>query len=285
LGDKPRNSTEPESADGCQNPTMTAAGCGTLDAANVPSARTRTTSGDYLEVDPDGDLVTRWKAGDESAFESLIRRHEGRVFGLLMRMLGNREDAEDVAQETFISRHRHGHRFRHEARFSTFVYRVAANAALNRRRTLGRKNARIRKLQTRQAAGDDLPSSPRDPESATFGAQVQARVQDALLQLPPDLRAATVLYDIEGLSYREIAAVLEIPEGTVKSRIHRARSALRDRLKSLVSNEDKGERTCTARGYAPTSAITWKEIWLYDSAPASTNTWVVARTVRANSAN
>jgi len=75
-----------------------------------------------------------------------------------------------------------------------------------------------------------------------FGAEVQVRVQEALLQLPPDLRAATVLYDIEGLSYREIATVLEIPEGTVKSRIHRARSALRDRLKGLVSNEKrKGE--------------------------------------------
>jgi len=241
LGDDQQNSTEPNSEDGCQTPEMSAAGCGTIDAAPATGPRAGLKSGDYLEIDPDGDLVTRWKAGDESAFESLIRRHEGRVFGLLMRMLGNREDAEDVAQETFISLHRHGHRFRHDARFSTFVYRVAANAALNRRRTLGRKNARIRKLQARQAAGDDLPTTPRDPESAAFGGEVQIRVQDALLQLPPDLRAATVLYDIEGLSYREIAAVLEIPEGTVKSRIHRARSALRDRLKGLVSNEDKGE--------------------------------------------
>ena len=241
LGENHQNSSEPDAADGCQKPEMSTAGCGTLDATTATSVRIRAKSGDYLEVDPDGDLVTRWKAGDESAFESLIRRHEGRVFGLLMRMLGNREDAEDVAQETFISLHRHGHRFRHDARFSTFVYRVAANAALNRRRTLGRKNARIRKLQTRQAAGDDLPTTPRDPESATFGVEVQVRVQDALLQLPPDLRAATVLYDIEGLSYREIAAVLEIPEGTVKSRIHRARSALRDRLKGLVSNDNKGE--------------------------------------------
>jgi len=221
---------------------MTAASCGTLDATTSPTARTGAKTGDYLDVDPDGDLVTRWKAGDESAFESLIRRHEGRVFGLLLRMLGNREDAEDVAQETFISLHRHGHRFRHDARFSTFIYRVAANAALNRRRTLGRKNARLRKLQTRQAAGDDLPTTPRNPESAVYGAQVQVQVQDALLQLPPDLRAATVLYDIEGLSYREIAAVLEIPEGTVKSRIHRARSALRESLKGLVSKEDKGEK-------------------------------------------
>ena len=82
---------------------MSAAGCGTLDAATARSARTRAKSGDYLDIDPDGDLVTRWKAGDESAFESLIRRHERRVFGLLMRMLGNREDAQDVAQEAFIS--------------------------------------------------------------------------------------------------------------------------------------------------------------------------------------
>jgi len=243
LGENRQNSSEPDPADGCQNSEMSAAGCGTLDAATAGSARIRAKSGEYLEVDPDGDLVTRWKAGDQSAFESLIRRHEGRVFGLLMRMLGNREDAEDVAQETFISLHRHGHRFRHDARFSTFVYRVAANAALNRRRTLGRKNARLRKLQVNQAAGDDLPTTPRDPESATFGTQVQAQVQEALLQLPPDLRAATVLYDIEGLSYREIAAVLEIPEGTVKSRIHRARGALRDRLKGLVSNEYKGDKT------------------------------------------
>jgi RNA polymerase sigma-70 factor (ECF subfamily) len=219
---------------------MTTAGCGTLDT-NATRPRTALKRGEYLDVDPDGDLVTRWKAGDASAFESLIRRHEGRVFVLLMRMLGNREDAEDVAQETFISLHRHGHRFRHDARFSTFVYRVAANAALNRRRTLGRKNARLRKLQVRQAAGDDLPTPPRNPESAAFGTQVQAQVQDALLQLPNDLRIATVLYDIEGLSYREIATALEIPEGTVKSRIHRARSALREVLRDLVSNENKGE--------------------------------------------
>ncbi len=241
MGENRENSAEPDAPDGCQMPEMSTAGCGTLEAATPTSARTRVKSGEYLDVDPDGDLVTRWKAGDESAFERLIRRHEGRVFGLLMRMLGNREDAEDVAQEAFISLHRHGHRFRHDARFSTFVYRVAANAALNRRRTLARKNARLHKLQARQAAGDDLPAAPRDPESAAFGTQVQVRVQDALLQLPPDLRAATVLYDIEGLSYREIATVLDIPEGTVKSRIHRARSALRDRLKGLVASEQKGD--------------------------------------------
>jgi RNA polymerase sigma-70 factor (ECF subfamily) len=159
-----------------------------------------------------------------------------------MRMLGSREEAEDVAQEAFLSLHRHGHRFRRESKFSTFVFRVTANAALNRRRTLGRKNARLVALKSRQDAGDDLPSSPRDPESVASGKEVQIRVQEALLRLPEDLRMAIVLYDIEGLAYREIAAVLGVPEGTVKSRIHRARNALRDRLESLVASGKKGER-------------------------------------------
>ena len=222
---------------------MASAGCNTIDSATATRSRTSLESDNFRECDPDGDLVERWQSGDQSAFEALIRRHERRVFGLLMRMLGNRQDAEDVAQEAFLSLHRHGHRFRHQARFSTFVFRVAANAALNRRRTLGRKNARTRQLKLRQEAGTDLPTTPRDPEAQTAGAEIQIQVQEALSRLPEDLRMATVLYDIEGLSYREIATVLKSPEGTVKSRIHRARSALRSRLKGLVSTENKGDRT------------------------------------------
>jgi RNA polymerase sigma-70 factor (ECF subfamily) len=187
-----------------------------------------------LHPDPDAELVARWQDGDLYAFEDLIRRHQQRVFRLLMRMLGSRDEAEDVSQEAFLSLYRHGHRFRREARFSTFLYRVVANAALNRRRTLGRSRAREKRLEERQAAGIDLPMSPRDPEDSAAGAQVQAKVQDALLALPADLRLAVVLYDIEGLAYREIAKVLRIPEGTVKSRIHRARKALRDRLQAFV---------------------------------------------------
>jgi RNA polymerase sigma-70 factor (ECF subfamily) len=191
-------------------------------------------------IDPDAELVRRWHAGDASAFEGLVRRHERRVFGLVYRMLGNRQEAEDVAQEAFLALHRHGHRFRGDARFSTFVYRVAANAALNRRRTLGRRRAREEALSHRQDAGDDLPSTPRDPEDAASGVEIQARVQAALLGLPQDLRMAVVLYDIEGQSYGEIAQVLRIPEGTVKSRIHRARTALRERLKAFAHAEDEG---------------------------------------------
>ena len=186
--------------------------------------------------DPDGDLVRAWQAGDEKAFEELIRRHERRVFRLLYRMMGSREDAEDLTQETFLSLHRHGHRFRAEARFSTFIYRVAANAALNRRRSLGRSRQRIEKLKHRQAAGDDLPTSPRDPEDAALGAELTGKVKDALDALSPSLRMPVVLYDIEGLAYGEIAKILGIAEGTVKSRIHRARGALRDQLKERLGS-------------------------------------------------
>ncbi len=184
--------------------------------------------------DPDQDLVARWQKGDDAAFEELMVRHERRVYRLLYRMMGNREDAEDLTQETFLSLHRYGHRFRAEARFSTFVYRVAANAALNRRRSLGRSRARVEKLKHRQAAGDDLPSSPRDPEDSTLGAELSGQVREALNQLSPSLRLPVVLYDIEGLAYGEIAKVLKIAEGTVKSRIHRARLALRIQLKDLL---------------------------------------------------
>jgi RNA polymerase sigma-70 factor (ECF subfamily) len=191
-------------------------------------------------IDPDAEFVLRWQEGDLGAFEALVRRHERRVFSLVFRMLGNREEAEDVTQEAFLALHRHGRRFRGEARFSTFVYRVAANAALNRRRSLGRRRAREEALSLRQDAGDDLPASPRDPEDAASGGEIQVRVQTALLGLPKDLRVAVVLYDIEGQSYGEIARALRIPEGTVKSRIHRARVALRDRLKTLSQAESEG---------------------------------------------
>lgn len=191
-------------------------------------------------LDPDRELVDRWQAGDGAAFDTLIRRHERRVFGLLLRMLGNVQEAEDVAQETFLNLHRHGHRFRSQSRFSTFLYRVAVNAALNRRRSLGRRRSRTEALGRRQEAGDDLPASPRDPEDATAGGQIQKQVQRAILTLPPHLRAPLVLFDIEGLSYAEVAGVMRVAEGTVKSRIHRARQALRERLRGLVDDAGSG---------------------------------------------
>lgn len=190
--------------------------------------------------DPDHELVLRWQGGDESAFEVLVERHQRRVFRLLMRMMGTREEAEDVSQETFLSLHRHGKRFRSEARFSTFVYRVAANAALNRRRSLGRARARSERFAVRQAAGDNLPYAPRNPEDAVLGKELSERVRDALHTLTPSLRMPVVLYDIEGLAYGEIAEILGVAEGTIKSRIHRARKALREELRGSLGKSGEG---------------------------------------------
>ena len=120
--------------------------------------------------DPDKELVARWQKGDDAAFEELITRHERRIYRLLYRMMGNKEDAEDLTQETFLSLHRYGHRFRAEARFSTFVYRVAANAALNRRRSLGRGRARVEKLERRLGMNSSNSSKPpsSDPPGTKF---------------------------------------------------------------------------------------------------------------------
>jgi len=193
-----------------------------------------------VEDDPDRELVDRWQRGDRHAFESLVTRHQRRVFRLLLRMLGSHADAEDVTQETFLNLHRHGHRFRSESRFSTFVYRVAANAALNRRRALARSQAREDALAREEGALYDGAGREPSPETAVGGAEVRARVQDALLELSTTLRLPLVLYDIEGLSYGEIASILEIAEGTVKSRIHRARQALREVLGSFVREGGAG---------------------------------------------
>lgn len=199
------------------------------------------------EVDPDLELVERWQSGDSGAFELLVRRHQQRVFGLLLRMLGDRDEALDAAQETFLNLHRHGHRFRREARWTTFLYRVAVNAALNRRRNLGRRRAHMEAL-SQQGAGA-LPDAPASPESAALSGELRARVQAEILALPPALRAPVILYDIEGLPYAEIAAALNIAEGTVKSRIHRARQTLRKRLAGLM--RESGGLDGGATGGAP----------------------------------
>ena len=240
-GGRESEKPEPADADRVLSPQMASMGYEMVERGPLAGNTARAARKTIRRIeDPDHDLVKRWQAGDERAFEELVRRHEKKVFRLLLRMMGNREEAEDVSQETFLSLHRHGHRFRGDARFSTFVYRVASNAALNRRRTLGRNRARIQKLAVRQAAGDDLPYSPRDPEDATGGVEVSTQVRLALESLKPALRLPVLLYDIEGLPYGEIAEVLGVAEGTVKSRIHRARQALRVQLAPLVKESRGG---------------------------------------------
>ena len=135
--------------------------------------------------DPDRELVVRWRRGELDAFAALVRRHQRRVFGLLLRMLGNREEAEDATQDTFLNLHRHGHRFRFESRFSTFVYRVAVNAALNRRRSLGRRRAQVEAFTEAQSVGHVAPTASSDPETSLLGDRLRARLTSELLAWTP----------------------------------------------------------------------------------------------------
>jgi RNA polymerase sigma-70 factor, ECF subfamily len=167
-------------------------------------------------------LLAAHLRGDPQAFGQLVHRHERRVYGLCLRILGNREDAEDATQEAFLAALRKAASFRRAAAFSTWLYRIAVNAATDQARRRGR--ARLTTLDPEDAghtvAGGDLG------EAVTAAVTVQA----ALAQVPEEFRVAVVLCDLYRLPYADAAQILEVPVGTVKSRVFRGRAALADRL-------------------------------------------------------
>jgi RNA polymerase sigma-70 factor (ECF subfamily) len=163
----------------------------------------------------DDELARRAAAGDRAALESLLERHVDRIHALCRRVLGNDEDALDATQEALIAVVRGIARFDGRSRFTTWLYRVATNAALD--------EARRRNRRPRPSEIDDDVLPVRDPASA-----IAARldVDAALATLPEPVRAAVVLRDLAGLEYAEIAEVLDVPIGTVRSRISRGRAAV-----------------------------------------------------------
>ncbi len=190
------------------------------------------------EADParDAALVARARDGDRVAFDELVLRHEDRVYNMALRMLGNADDALDLAQEVFLSAYRALGAFESKSLFSTWLYRVT----VNRCRDELRRRATVKHTRPRPLGGPEPDDPPADPparapsaEDAAVAKESLALVADAVAALPEESREALVLRDVEGLAYEEIAAVLEVPLGTVRSRIHRARSLLRDRLREV----------------------------------------------------
>lgn len=177
------------------------------------------------------ELARAAAGGDEAAFGELVRLHEKKVYNLAFRMCGNPEDAADAAQEAFLAAWRGLPNFRGEAGFSTWLYRLASNAAIDhlRRTKRQRAEASLDDEALRLDAADDAPS----PQARAEGEELRAAVLSGLAQLSEDHRQVLTLRELQELSYEEIAAVLEIDLGTVKSRISRARSALR---KILIKN-------------------------------------------------
>lgn len=177
-------------------------------------------------------FVRRLQRGEARAFRELVTRHQDRVFSLALRMLGDAQEAEDISQEVFISAHRHLPRFRGDCRLSTWLYRITRNHCLNRLKYLGRRETESAPRTEAPAAEAEieLVAQPERPDKALLGAEERAHVHNALRQLSPEHRLLVILRDIEGLSYEEIGRIADVPGGTIKSRLHRARAALADVL-------------------------------------------------------
>lgn len=177
---------------------------------------------------PDVELVIRTRNGDESAYAELVRRYQRTVYRIAYRMLRDHDGAEDVTQITFVKAFRSLHRFREDLSFHPWLYRIAVNSSLTH---LDRKK-RDRKVDIADVPEAALPR-PAHEESPLEEAgrrELLSRVDGALEKIPAEQKAVFLLRVAEGLSYDEIARTLEIPKGTVMSRLSRAREALRDLL-------------------------------------------------------
>ena len=179
----------------------------------------------------DAELIGRFRAGDSSAFDEIVARYERRVFAIALRICRHHEDARDVTQDVFVTALRSLSAFRGEAQLATWLHRVTVNAALDLVRRRGR----------REGPGldevGDRPASEPGPESAAIESVRAREVHLALGRIADDQRAVIALHDLQGLDYSEVAAALDVPVGTVKSRLHRARLALAKELGHLRETE------------------------------------------------
>jgi len=176
-----------------------------------------------LGGDPPG-LLARLRAGDPRAFEELVIGYQHRVFGVALRMLGNRAEAEEIAQEVFLRAHRAVADFRGEARLGTWLYGIASRLCLNRLGSPDRRMARGDALLA------DVTATTPDAAAELERAELDAALRTAIAELPEERRLVLVLRDVEGLSYEQIAEALAVDPGTVRSRLHRARMQLKEKL-------------------------------------------------------
>jgi RNA polymerase sigma-70 factor, ECF subfamily len=183
----------------------------------------------------DAECVKRVQRGDTQSFEILVRRHQRTTFNLIYRFLGDYDEATETAQEVFLSAYKSIQQFRSDACFSTWLYRIAFNHASSRRKSLNSK------LQRQVALEDDalLVDCGDNPEIRAERKEIQQRVQQALNSLDGDDAKIILLRDLQDISYEDIARTLDVSVGTVKSRLHRARQALRITLAPYFTRDRK----------------------------------------------
>lgn len=203
---------------------------------------------DYRLV-PDEELIAVCQGGDLRAFDVLVRRHQDRVYGLCLRVLGSPQWGEEAAQEVFVKVFRSLQRFRGESRFTTWLYQVALNHCRNVLAFRGRRQEKRHDSLDADIEEDDGSSRKRqladdrpDAEDDLLRHQRLELVQEELGRLDPLWREILVLRDVEGLSYEEIGGALELSPGTVKSRIFRARAQLRERIERRLLADSRRNR-------------------------------------------
>ena len=195
-------------------------------------------------ADNEPKLVERLVARDERAFNALVRLYERRVFALVLRMIGSRAEAEDLAQEVFVQVFKAIGSFRGEAKLSTWIFRIAINLCKNRNNYLRvRHTKNVEELDRAQEQtsfadghGANVGQIAR-PDEVVVGKQVEHIVNLAIGEIEPGFRECLLLRDVEDLSYEEIAQITGLPEGTVKSRIHRARAQLKELVERALGEK------------------------------------------------
>jgi len=192
------------------------------------------------ENDDDRDVVQQAAKGNREAFDILVEKYYKKIYNLAYRFVGDAEEANDLAQEIFTAAYQNLKKFRGDAKFSTWLFQIATNRGKNRFKYLKRRGYFAGRGQ--QESDDDRESSQKaipdystNPETLLAGKQIQKIVQDAIEDLDPDHKEIVILRDIEGFSYDEIAQILNLPEGTTKSRLHRARMVVKEKLKKALS--------------------------------------------------
>jgi len=189
------------------------------------------------------ELIKRAKKGDVEAFEQLIEGCQKKVFNIALRMLGNYDDASELAQEVFLKAYKSIKNFKGDSLFNTWIYKVTTNACLDEIRK--RKNKKVVYLdEDIELGGNEIKRQIKDdspgPELKAEDNELKRAVMDSINMLPEEYRTVIVLRDIQGFTYEEIANIIKCPEGTVKSRINRARQALKKILqqkKELINEE------------------------------------------------